>query len=111
MFEFIDIYPTLADLVELENTPDYLEGKSFATVVRDPSLPFRSEVRAIIRRGEKTGRMVKNTEWRYIEWDEGRMGNELYSQADDPIEYHNLADEAEYAEVVSSMRELLYMDH
>ncbi len=111
MFEFIDIYPTLADLMELENVPDYLEGKSFASIVRDPALPFRSEVRAIIRRGEKTGRMVKNSQWRYVEWDEGRMGNELYNQADDPVEYHNLAAEPEYADVVSSMRELLYQDH
>ncbi len=111
MFEFIDIYPTLADLMELKNTPDYLEGKSFAKVVRDPSLPFRSEVRAIVRRGDKTGRMVKNADWRYIEWDEGRMGNELYSQQDDPMEYHDLAGEAEYTDVVSSMRELLYQDH
>lgn len=111
MFEYIDIYPTLAELLDLDNTPDYLEGKSFASVIQNPSLPFRSEVRAIIRRGEMTGRMVKNVEWRYIEWDEGKMGNELYAQADDPMEYHNLAHDAEYAEVVSSMRELLYQDH
>jgi uncharacterized sulfatase len=111
MFEFIDIYPTLADLMELDNTPAYLEGQSFAKVIRNPSLPFRTEVRAIVRRGEMTGRMVKNADWRYIEWDEGRMGNELYSQADDPMEYHNLAHDAEYAGVVSSMRELLYQDH
>ena len=79
--------------------------------MRDPSLPFRSEVRAIVRRGEKTGRMVKNDKWRYIEWDEGRMGNELYDQQKDPVEYHNLAGEAQYAELVSTMRELLYQDH
>jgi iduronate 2-sulfatase len=111
MFEFIDIYPTLAELMELKNTPDYLEGKSFAKVVTDPSLPFRSEVRAIIRRGNMTGRMVKNANWRYVEWDEGRKGNELYSQHDDPMEYHDLTGEAEYEDVVSSMRELLYQDH
>lgn len=111
MFEFIDIYPTLAELMELDNTPDYLEGKSFASVVNDPSLAFRTEVRAIVRRGEKTGRMVKNTDWRYIEWDEGRMGNELYNQHDDPVEYVNLAGDAKYGDVVSSMRELLYQDH
>ncbi len=111
MFEYIDIYPTLAELLELDNTPDYLEGKSFASVIRDPSLPFRSEVRAIIRRGEKTGRMVKNTDWRYVEWDQGRMGNELYDQARDPVEYHNLAGDPEYADIVFKMKALLYQDH
>ncbi len=111
MFEYIDIYPTLAELLELDNTPDYLEGKSFASVIRDPSQPFRSEVRAIIRRGEMTGRMVKNTDWRYVEWDQGRMGNELYDQARDPVEYHNLAGDPEYADIVLKMKDLLYQDH
>ena len=41
MFEFIDIYPTLAELMNLDNTPDYLEGESFASVVADPELQFR----------------------------------------------------------------------
>jgi len=100
-----------AELLELDNTPDYLEGKSFASVIRDPSQPFRSEVRAIIRRGEMTGRMVKNTDWRYVEWDQGRMGNELYDQARDPVEYHNLAGDPEYADIVLKMKDLLYQDH
>lgn len=111
MLEFIDIYPTLADLFELENTPDYLEGKSFAHVVQDPSQSFRTEVRAIVRRGEMTGRMVKNARWRYVEWGEGKMGNELYDQAADPIEYINLAEEPEYKDAVEEMRVLLYQAH
>lgn len=32
MIEFIDIYPTLAELFKLENTPDYLEGQSFQRI-------------------------------------------------------------------------------
>jgi uncharacterized sulfatase len=111
MFEFIDIYPTLAELCALEDTPDYLEGRSFATLIQDPSQSFRSEVRAIVRRGEKTGRMVKNSQWRYIEWDQGRMGNELYDQLKDPIEYHNLAGDPAYAEVVADMKALIHLDH
>ncbi len=111
MFEFIDIYPTLAELFKLKNTPDYLEGRSFAGVVEDPSKSFRSEVRAIVRRGEMTGRMVKNAQWRYIEWGEGKMGNELYDQSADPIEYYNLAEESEYKDVVEEMRALLYQSH
>jgi uncharacterized sulfatase len=111
MFEFIDIYPTLAELCDLEGTPDYLEGLSFASLIQDPSQSFRSEVRAIVRRGEKTGRMVKNSQWRYMEWDQGRMGNELYDQFKDPIEYNNLAGDPAYAEVVARMKELINQDH
>ena len=68
-------------------------------------------MRAIVRRGEKTGRMVKNSQWRYIEWDQGRMGNELYDQLNDPIEYHNLAGDPAYAEAVADMKELIDLDH
>jgi len=107
MFEFIDIYPTMAEVFGLENTPDYLEGKSFASVLKDPNLPFRSEVRAMTRRGEMRGMMVKNARWRYVEWDEGEQGIELYDQLNDPVEYHNLADDPDYASVISEMKSLL----
>jgi iduronate 2-sulfatase len=110
MFEFIDIYPTLADYMEVEEVPGHLEGKSFAAVIKDPSLPFRSEVRAIVSRGQMLGRTVKNSTWRYIEWDEGKKGRELYSQVNDPIEYNNLAELPEYQEIVAEMRELLYKE-
>jgi iduronate 2-sulfatase len=56
------------------------------------------------------GRTVKNSTWRYIEWDEGKKGRELYSQVNDPIEYNNLAELPEYQEIVAEMRELLYKE-
>jgi iduronate 2-sulfatase len=108
MFEFIDIYPTLADLLKLENIPDYLEGKSFAGSVKDPSKPFRNSVQAIVSRGSMLGRMVKNEKWRYIEWENGLKGIELYDQVNDPIEYNNLAENSEYNEVISMMKTILY---
>ncbi len=110
MFEFIDIYPTLAELFDLKNTPDNLEGKSFANVLQNPSESFRTEVRAITRRGEMLGSTVKNSRWRYIEWDGGKKGRELYDQVDDPIEYQNLAENPEYTDVVKEMSALLHQD-
>jgi len=107
MFEFIDIYPTLAEIMNLDNTPDYLEGKSFASVVEDPELPFKNEVYAVTRRGDMMGRMVRTEDWRYIEWDNGNQGRELYNQKNDPDEYHNLADNSEYAAIVDEMKVLL----
>ncbi len=108
MFEYVDIYPTLAELMKLKNTPQYLEGKSFAGSVQDPSKKSRSEVRAIVRRGEMLGKMVKTEKWRYIEWDNGLKGMELYDQINDPVEYVNLAGNKEYEEVMSEMKSLLH---
>ncbi len=102
MFEFIDIYPTLAELMNLESVPDYLEGESFASVVADPELPFKETVYGVTKRGDMMGRMVKTEHWRYIEWDEGRSGRELYNQVDDPLEYQNLATSDNYYQEVMS---------
>ena len=106
MFEFIDIYPTMVDLMGLE-APDHLEGKSFAAVVENGNLPFKDQVYAVTRRANKMGRMVKNKAWRYIEWDHGKHGAELYDQEKDPNEYFNLAQNKEYADVVTEMKVLL----
>ncbi|WP_421897745.1 sulfatase [Marinoscillum sp.] len=102
MFEFIDIYPTLAELMNLKNVPDYLEGESFASVVANPELSFKEAVYGVTMRGDMIGRMVKTDHWRYIEWDEGRSGRELYNQIDDPQEYENLAKSDSYYEEVMS---------
>ncbi len=107
MFEFIDIYPTMAELMNLQNTPDYLEGKSFAKVVADPELSFKNEVFAVTKRGDMIGHMVKNEDWRYIEWDNGENGRELYNQKNDPGEYQNLADNATYDSVMAELKVLL----
>jgi hypothetical protein len=95
-------------LLKLKNVPTYLEGKSFAKVVHNPSKPFRSYVEAVVSRGDMLGRMVKNEKWRYIEWDKGQKGTELYDQVNDPVEYNNLATRPEYAKTIQEMKKLMY---
>ncbi|MDX9748816.1 MAG: sulfatase [Paludibacter sp.] len=108
MFEYIDIYPTLADVLNLKNSPAYLEGMSFKKTLKNPSKPFRSYVNSIVSRGPMLGRMVKNADWRYIEWDDAKLGIELYNQHDDPVEYKNLANDPAYRPVIEKMKKLMY---
>ena len=108
MFEYVDIYPTLADIFKLKNTPNYLQGKSFKKMLLNSSKPFRKSVSAVVRRGEMLGRMVKNENWRYVEWDDAKMGVELYNQKNDPIEYKNLAIDPAYKSVLDEMKKLMH---
>lgn len=108
MLEFIDIYPTLIDLMGISEIPEHLEGKSFAKVVENSELDFKEAVYAVTRRGgDIMGRMVKTKEWRYIEWNHGEKGSELYNQSLDPLEYNNLAQNTAYATVITEMKTLL----
>ncbi|MCK4921003.1 MAG: sulfatase [Bacteroidales bacterium] len=107
MMEFIDFYPTLADVCELENIPDYLEGESFKKVLENPELPFREFTNVIVRRNGMIGRSVKTKEWRYTIWDEGNKGEELYNELEDKLEYNNLANDSKYDDIKKQMKELI----
>ncbi|MEQ9286151.1 MAG: sulfatase [Cyclobacteriaceae bacterium] len=107
MVEFIDLYPTIADLCQFGNIPDHLEGQSFKYVIENPLRSFRDNVYGIVRRGNFLGKSIKTDDWRYIEWDNGNMGYELYNEHTDPIEYQNLANNNKYENVLKMMKALL----
>ncbi len=48
MVEFVDIYPILADVFQLENTPSCLGGMSFKSVLQNPLRPVREFVYGMI---------------------------------------------------------------
>jgi uncharacterized sulfatase len=108
--EFLDLYPTLADLTRLER-PDGLEGRSLASLLRSPSSAWNRPALTQVRRGTAPdffmGYSIRNEKWRYTEWDEGRLGTELYDETKDPAEMRNLAADREYRDVVDQMQALL----
>ena len=106
LVEFVDIYPTLAELCGLK-PPTGLAGRSMAPLLDDPDQPWKEAAFMQLVRGAAEGRTVRTERWRYTEWDQGRQGVELYDHDSDPGEYRNLAEDAKYAQIVSSLRQLL----
>jgi uncharacterized sulfatase len=115
LVEFIDIYPTLADLCGLA-APTTLEGSSLRPLLNNPLQQGKIAAYSQIKRVDdgsgnpstgKVGRSVRTEQFRYIEWEDGRDGAELYDEANDPREYRNLAGNPQYALTQIEMKRLL----
>jgi choline-sulfatase len=94
----LDLYPTLLDLCGLPMRKN-LEGESLAPLFRDAKAKHRPAVSTF----EPGNHMVRTEKWRYIRYNDG--GEELYDRAADPNEFHNLADQAQYASLKTELRQ------
>lgn len=104
--EFVDLYPTLADLAGL-TPPKNLEGASLKPLLDDPKKEWDRPAYTQVQRGNFPGYSVRTERWRYIEWDDGKMGAQLYDHDADPHEYRNLIDDAKHTKVVEEMKGLV----
>jgi arylsulfatase A-like enzyme len=99
--DYTCIYPTLCSLTGLPQ-PEHLEGHDVAPLLRDPDAAW--EFPAITTHG--LGNHAVRTEgWRYIRYANG--DEELYDEREDPLEYTNLAGEAEHAATKSELAKWL----
>jgi iduronate 2-sulfatase len=95
-----DIFPTLCQLAHLP-IPPTVQGRSFATLLDDPSLSFRQSVYTRYGKGDAvvTDRLI------YTNYgDDGEM---LYDLTKDPGENHNLAAKPAYQADLQRMQVLL----
>lgn len=110
LIESCDIYPTLAELTGLP-TPKQGDGRSFASVLKDPSSSVRDHAIHVYPRGQGLiGRAIRTQRHRLVEWkkpDEPADSAilELYDYEADPEETKNLA--SSQPEVVAELRKLL----
>ena len=115
LVEFVDMYPTLAELCGL-SLPPHLEGASFVPLISEPNRTWRKAAFSQYLRPGKLpimGCSVRTDRWRYTEWtsngkDKESKGVELYDHQDDPAENVNLAGEPEYKIKVSEMSKILH---
>jgi uncharacterized sulfatase len=107
LVEFVDIYPTLAELSGLSPPPS-LEGRSFAALLDDPEQTWKRATFMQLVRGPVEGRTVRTERWRYTEWDGGRQGVELYDHDRDPDEYRNVAGDPDHKATIGELRQRLH---
>lgn len=106
LVEFIDVYPTVAELCGLK-APAHLQGKSLCPLFDDPKQKWKEAAFSQVTRGRLMGRTVRTERWRYTEWDDGNKGVELYDHERDPREETNLAADPARSETVKRLKELL----
>jgi iduronate 2-sulfatase len=114
--ELVDLYPTLAELAEIDDDlPSTLEGSSQATVVVDPDesikeVAFTQHQQPFYgSRANWTawGYSVRTARWRFTEWraiaDGSVVARELYDHENDGRETRNLADSPVHSNVVEQL--------
>ena len=105
LVELIDCYPTLAELCGI-NTPEYIQGKSFTALLKDPSAQGKPVAYTVVSRGKQLGRSIRTQRYRYAEWGDERK-RELYDLKTDPKEYTNLAKKPKFQKQLQKMTLLL----
>lgn len=99
--EYVDIYPTLADLADIERPTD-LDGRSLIPLLTDPLADWDDHaVTQILRPADDRlpepvmGASLRTDRYRLTLWNGGSAGVELYDHATDPGEFDNLAVDAD----------------
>ena len=107
--EHLDIYPTLAELCELKETPSNLHGRSLVPLLSNPEAewdrPAITQVGRTVGSTSVMGYSLRTERHRYTMWGEsGAEGEELYDYRDDPTEMKNLAKDAGSTQIKSGLR-------
>ncbi len=105
LVEYVDLFPTLVELCGLP-VPAGLQGASFVSVLKNPSLPGKASIYTVVnRRPGNLGRGFYTREFRYLEWPDGSQ--QLYHAINDPHEYINLAKDPRHAATLAGMKQAL----
>ena len=99
--ELLDIYTTLVDLAALPPRDD-LEGISLVPLLENAATPREQPAITTHNQGNHA---VRSERWRYIRYADG--SEELYDMLADPHEWHNLAGEADRADVIAAHQKWL----
>ena len=110
LVEFVDIYPTLADLAGIP-APAYLDGTSAKPLLDNPDRPWKNAAYSQYPRSENGGLMgysMRTDRYRFTVWvktsDKTQVdATELYDHQLDPQENTNLANDPAHAAEVARL--------
>ena len=105
--ELVDVYPTLAELCDLEIPNNQLDGKSLVSVLKNPNSEGKNHV--FIKKGN--GFTLKTNDFSYTEFikpeDNSTITSMLYDHRTDKVENINVVNQKEYEDVVSELKLIL----
>lgn len=104
--EVVDVYPTITELCKVP-TPVGLEGASLVRLLDDPSQTWKGAAFTQTAPGPayhlvSKGEAIRTERYHYNYW--GVYGEELYDRQNDPDEWTNLVNNANYTAVLNQMR-------
>jgi arylsulfatase A-like enzyme len=99
--DFTHIFPTLCDFAGLP-APARLDGVSIRPLLANPSAAWSTPAVTTYKFGNHA---VRSERWRYIRYANG--DEELYDHEADPLEWKNLAGEAQFASVKTELAQWL----
>jgi arylsulfatase A-like enzyme len=107
LVEFVDVYPTLADLAGLP-LPGHLEGISFKPLLSDPKRSWKTAAFSQYPRRKLMGYSMRTDRYRFTVWvsrdDHSKVDAiELYDHQADPQENLNIAKSPANTEVVKRL--------
>ena len=102
----LDIYPTLASLTAIDPPEGQLEGNDLSVLMKDPDAAW--DKASLTTFGFKNYG-VRSERYRYIIYEDG--SEELYDHQVDKWEWHNLANDPEYAAIKTKMRKAIPTHH
>lgn len=98
----IDMYPTLIDLCGLPPNPEN-DGRSFAKLLHNPDMTWDTPTLSDYNYG---GHRIYDGRYSYIVFTE-KGTEELYDHQKDPMEWHNLVDNPEVAQIRDRLKALV----
>jgi arylsulfatase A-like enzyme len=95
----INIYPTLVELCGLKGPMSKFDGRSIVPLLKDHLAHWEYPAVTTYKQGNQA---IRSKQYRYIRYSDGT--EELYDEAKDPKELHNMAKDAAMKKVISEFR-------